>query len=472
VQSWTHAGLAANTQYAFQVCSTNFHGDSAKTTNYTTWTLAATPAAPVVGNADAHTLDVSIGSGDGNPAATVYAIHVSPAVAGANWVQADGSVGASPVYQNAAAWGVKTVTGLAAFTTYSFTVTARNGAGVSTSAGPPGSATTREIELPVALDNTILTWSTGMQGARWFGQTAVSHDGVDAGRSGEIADGQSSELTTQVSGPGTLSFWWKVSSEADHDFLRFSVDGVLQDRISGSVWFAKKAFNLGSGTHTLKWKYSKDALGNSGTDCAWLDEVSFVPNPSLCEALDDCGLAWSTTGNAVWFGQLAIASDGQDAAQSGAITHNQSSEFSTQVTGPGTLSFRWKVWSEAEHDFLRFSIDGVLKDRISGNVYFNQKQYTLGSGVHTLKWKYSKDTTGTAGTDTAWVDQVVWTPGGKGDFDGGLRIVSVEGGGWASLDEAHSLTVETEGGVFPLYYQWRKDDSDIKDATEAALTLK
>jgi len=36
-------------------------------------------------------------------------------------------------------------------------------------------------------------------------------------------------------GAGTVTFWWKVSSEANHDWLSFYADGVLQDRISGEV---------------------------------------------------------------------------------------------------------------------------------------------------------------------------------------------------------------------------------------------
>ncbi len=38
-QSWPHGSLSVNTQYAFQVSATNAGGDSAKTTNYTDWTL-------------------------------------------------------------------------------------------------------------------------------------------------------------------------------------------------------------------------------------------------------------------------------------------------------------------------------------------------------------------------------------------------------------------------------------------------
>ncbi len=41
----------------------------------------------------------------------------------------------------------------------------------------------------------------------------ASHDGVDAARTGPLLDGQVTWLQTTVNGPGTLSFWWNVSSE-------------------------------------------------------------------------------------------------------------------------------------------------------------------------------------------------------------------------------------------------------------------
>ncbi len=137
--SWQHTGLSVNTQHTFQVAATNTGGDSAKTTAYSVWTLAAVPVAPVVGNPSVSTLDVSVGAGDGNPAGTEYALRCATT---SQWVQADGSLGAAPVWQTAAAWGTKTVSGLAGATAYSFDVQARNGAGVATVFGPATGAAT------------------------------------------------------------------------------------------------------------------------------------------------------------------------------------------------------------------------------------------------------------------------------------------------------------------------------------------
>src|SRR5204863_1272653 len=107
----------------------------------------------------------------------------------------------------------------------------------------------------------------------------VTHDGVDAGRSGTISNYEESWMqTTVTNGPGTLSFWWSVSSEPGYDYLEFYVDGILQNgRISGEVNWTQQTFNIAAGSHSLRWRYVKDAAVSSGEDRGWVDQVSFVP---------------------------------------------------------------------------------------------------------------------------------------------------------------------------------------------------
>jgi hypothetical protein len=84
-----------------------------------------------------------------------------------------------------------------------------------------------QVSLSQALDTTNLVWTTGGS-ASWSGQTTVAHDGVDAARSGFISDAQESWLQMTVTGPGTVVFWWKVSSEGDYDMLEFLIGGIRQ----------------------------------------------------------------------------------------------------------------------------------------------------------------------------------------------------------------------------------------------------
>ena len=128
--------------------------------------------------------------------------------------------------------------------------------------------------LPDALDNTLL-WSTG-GAAGWFGQPSYTHDGVDAAMSSGIGDNQESWVETTVNGPGTIYFWWKVSSETNFDFLNFLVDGGTNRSITGEVDWQLHTNSLAAGPHTLRWNYSKDKSFGTGLDRGFLDQVSFI----------------------------------------------------------------------------------------------------------------------------------------------------------------------------------------------------
>ena len=351
--------------------------------------------------------------------------------------------------------------------------------------------------LPEALDTTNLTWSTS-GGASWFGQSAITHDGSDAAQSGAIGDAAESVLSTQVSGPGTLKFWWKVSCEEDFDELDFSIDDESIDSITGEVGWTEQTVNVPAGQHLLTWTYLKDEELFEGADAGWVDQVRFEPvtsqppaitsapsaaatvgqpfsyqitatndptsfgatglpaglsvnttsglisgtpttagnatinlsatnsagsgsatlrltinsGPSgtLAEALDTTNLTWSTSGGASWFAQSAITHDGADAAQSGAISDTEGSILSTEVTGPGTLKFWWKVSCEEDFDELDFSIDDESIDSITGEVGWTEQTVNVPAGQHLLTWTYLKDEELFEGADAGWVDQVRFEP--------------------------------------------------------------
>ena len=144
-----------------------------------------------------------------------------------------------------------------------------------------GSATSAVATLTVrlqptlaeALDTPFQTWFTGGSTA-WFPQTNMTHDGEDAARSGAITHSAASWVETVAVGPGTGSFWWKVSSEDYFDSLIFATNGTDVTEISGEAGWQQVIFSLRPGTNTLRWTYSKDGSVSTGSDCGWLDEVA------------------------------------------------------------------------------------------------------------------------------------------------------------------------------------------------------
>jgi len=157
-----------------------------------------------------------------------------------------------------------------------YSVIVSNGVGAATI--PPATLWVVQTALQSALDCNL--WLSGGGNSAWFAQTAETHDGVDAAQSGAITDNQESWLATSVVGPGTLTYWWKVSSEPDYDFLEFYLDGVLQPgAISGEVPWQQQTHDIPTGAHTFRWRYAKDVSDSAGQDAAWLDEVNFTPIP-------------------------------------------------------------------------------------------------------------------------------------------------------------------------------------------------
>src|SRR5206468_2754538 len=94
-----------------------------------------------------------------------------------------------------------------------------------------------------------------------------------------LAEGQETWIeTTSVVGPGTLTFWWKISCEDGYAFLDFYVDGGDQEFVTGEANWARVATHLEAGVHELRWSYSKYFDSSIGADKAWVDQVSFVPD--------------------------------------------------------------------------------------------------------------------------------------------------------------------------------------------------
>ena len=264
--------------------------------------------------------------------------------------------------------------------------------------------------LADALDTAFVVTTGGNNS--WFGQSTTTHDQVDAAQAGTIGDGQSSWMETTTTGPQSGSFWWKVSSEDGYDFLRFSIDGVVQYEISSEVAWTQVSFTLPPGTHTLRWTYEKDGSGSAGQDTGWVDQIvmtDLAPTASLATALDTTFPVY-TGGHVPWASQSTTTNDGILAAQSGVITGGQNSWLAATVitTGSDTVSFQWKVSSANEFDYLRFYLDGTETRAITGEMAWGQESFPLTAGTHTLLWSYQKraDSAG-AGTDTGWVDQLV-----------------------------------------------------------------
>jgi len=110
---------------------------------------------------------------------------------------------------------------------------------------------------------------------------------VKLGGSGVVPDNGFAAFETVVNGSGTVTFWWKVSSESDADYLTFKLDGIQVAAISGTKGSWAQVSNRVEGagvTHTLRWEYVKNGSLNSSIDAGWVDDIIWtgdIPDPVI-----------------------------------------------------------------------------------------------------------------------------------------------------------------------------------------------
>ncbi len=113
----------------------------------------------------------------------------------------------------------------------------------------------------------------------WNITTETTHGGTYAAKSGAISENGSTSMTLSVNvvAAGSMSFWYMVSSEANYDKLHFYIDGNEVNSWSGESAWTEVTTAVTTGTHTFAWTYTKDGSVSNGSDCAWIDDISFPP---------------------------------------------------------------------------------------------------------------------------------------------------------------------------------------------------
>ncbi|HNW67481.1 MAG TPA: C25 family cysteine peptidase [Bacteroidales bacterium] len=144
----------------------------------------------------------------------------------------------------------------------------------------------------------IETWEDGTFTANEWDNTSsypwtiVSdnvYEGTHSAKSGNVGVNNSTselQITFETVNGGDVSYARKVSSESSYDFFRFYIDNVQQEEISGEVDWQVVSFPVTAGTHTIKFTFYKDAYVATGSDCAWIDNITFPFNGEIAPILE------------------------------------------------------------------------------------------------------------------------------------------------------------------------------------------
>lgn len=260
-----------------------------------------------------------------------------------------------------------------------------------------------------------------------------------------VREGARAEFRVEASGPGPLSYQWRKEGR--------DIAGA-----TGAEWVLDPVTLADAGWYAVQVSNRFGSVVSAGA------RLVVVPGMSLGDALDAPEWSWQTGGDFGWFGQEHTTRDGQDAAASGYVGHDQASRLWTVLPGPGVLRFWWKVSSEAGGDVLRLQVNGTELARISGEVDWRRETVYLRPGYQTVEWAYIKNGSGSGGEDRGWVDRVEF------EMQPMPPVIRSQPLGRALLrGEPVTLAVVAEGTP-PLHYQWYRNGVPVPGAHGASVS--
>lgn len=131
-------------------------------------------------------------------------------------------------------------------------------------------------------DFTHLEWEHSGD-AEWFITDTQAHTGKFCAQSGEIGNDEITSLLIEITNTtdGTVSFFFKTSTEMRKDFLVFYIDNRIQERWSGENDWTFAEFDVNAGNHILEWRYDTSPAGLSEINTCWVDDITFPGNTTI-----------------------------------------------------------------------------------------------------------------------------------------------------------------------------------------------
>ena len=258
--------------------------------------------------------------------------------------------------------------------------------------------------------------TAGSAQSRWAAEGAVTHDGVAALQPGSLSGSQASTLTANVTGPGRLSFWWKIETNDVGAALLFLIDGGFPSFFTDGTNWAQAVFYLPAGAHLLEWLFTVN--GTLSQPVAWLAEVTYATNGLEPEVLT--------------------------APQSLAVPAGSNAIFTVTADGYPPFRYQWQF-------------QGVDVPNADQTIFTVANARSSDAGAYTVVVANDFGEVTSSVARLTVIDQAISFRPSR------LRILAVPGGdAWFRAGAV---------GSEPIGYQWRREGVDIIGATNDTLVL-
>ncbi|PWJ95131.1 subtilisin family serine protease [Oceanotoga teriensis] len=130
-------------------------------------------------------------------------------------------------------------------------------------------------------DFSKMSWELSSN-APFIVDVAGVHDNVV--KFADIDDDEVSNFSTTTTLPNSkygyiMNFDYKVSSEADYDYLFVKINDEIVFKVSGNLDWETASIPLEQGENKIEFEYSKDSAASSNMDTAWIDNIEIIKLP-------------------------------------------------------------------------------------------------------------------------------------------------------------------------------------------------
>ena len=211
----------------------------------------------------------------------------------------------------------------------------------------------------------------------------------------------------QVATPSLNAYAWqfftgryslKATCATPNAVIRYTTNG--DNPTQNSPLFPSKGLTV-TETTEITARAFKDGMKSSESSQRLLIPVKTIP-----ELADGPGIVLGFM-DSPWFLQSKTYKSSPSAMQSPSVKGNESTTMAAIVSGPGVISFNWKISSVS--GVISFSLDGIPIATVYDNADWSHQSVTISAeGDHCMTWTYRNNSSIARTSDSCWVDDVSW----------------------------------------------------------------
>ena len=198
------------------------------------------------------------------------------------------------------------------------------------------------------------------------------------------------------------------------------------------------------------------------------------------ETADFTANDWKIEGKGIWVIDSLNAYEGKYCIKSDNVDNNQYAKLKIQieVLADGPLTFYVKTSSEKDYDILEFYVNSMMIEKWSGEKDWEPYTYEMKKGTYALEWRYRKDTSGSAGEDRAYIDNIFFPPVSAStlmDAVSNLKYNISEGQlnlKWEAVENADEYIVRRDGEIVSTQTETSFNESVLEGIVTYSVVAK